>query len=198
MRRYVRIRIPGRRPVPHPPRRGRTGAGFVVGATVFALVSGCGAASSTLPASSSPPAIPAVGSLVLTGDLKRPGPISTDQLRALPQQTITVSFGTGKGPEQHVETGVALVGLLPPEALATRTPTNDLLSFAVLVLGADGYAAAPSYGELSPKFGNHGALLALSQDGTRLDRPRLIVPGDADGGRDVTDVTELHIQRISR
>jgi hypothetical protein len=74
---------------------------------------------------------------------------------------------------------------------------NDLLSFAVLALGADGYSALVSYGEISPDFGNRGLLLSTTEDGAALARPRLVVPGDRRGGRYVTDVVELHVVRTT-
>ena len=86
-----------------------------------------------------------------------------------------------------------LADLLTPDVLATTDRKNDLLSFAVLAVGADGYAALVSYGEVSPDFGNRGILLATAEDGTALDRPRLVVPGDVKGGRYVSDVTELRV-----
>ena len=69
--------------------------------------------------------------------------------------------------------------------------------FAVLAIGADGYAALVSYGEISPDFGNRGLLLSTSEDGAALARPRLVVPGDVRGGRYVSDVVELHVLRAT-
>lgn len=79
--------------------------------------------------------------------------------------------------------------------MATQDRKNDLLSFAVLAVATDAYQAAVAYGEVSPNFGNKGVLLAVSEDGNTLSRPRLLVPGDVRGGRYVTDVIELHVSR---
>lgn len=160
---------------------------------------GCGGAEAPAAA---PPAIPAAaalpppGAVLLTGDLKSPGEVTAEKLAGMPQQTVEVNFQTGKGPEQHTETGVPLSALIPPDALATKDAKNDLLSFAVLAIGSDGYAALVAYGEASPDFGNKPILLAVSEDGATLERPRLIVPGDVKGGRYVTDVVELRVARI--
>ena len=39
-------------------------------------------------------------------------------------------------------------------------------------------------------------LLAIAQDGAALARPRLVVPGDVEGGRYVSDVVELKVVRV--
>ena len=65
----------------------------------------------------------------------------------------------------------------------------------MLAIGADGYAALVSYGEISPEFGNRGILLASVE--AALQRPRLVVPGDGKGGRYVSDVVELRVARTA-
>jgi len=82
-------------------------------------------------------------------------------------------------------------------ALATTDRKNDALSFGVLAVGADGYAALVSFGEISPEFGDRGVLLATAEDGKALERPRLVVPGDVKGGRYVSDVVELRVIRTA-
>jgi hypothetical protein len=47
-----------------------------------------------------------------------------------------------------------------------------------------------------PDFGNRGILLAISEDGKPLPRPRLVVPGDVKGGRYVSDLAELRVTRV--
>lgn len=130
--------------------------------------------------------------------MRRPGTWTTAQLSALPAQTVTVSFGTDRGPEQHTETGVALAAVLDRVGLPPVAGTeHSELSTGVLAIGADGYQALVPCGELAPAFGNRGVLLATTQDGKPLARPRLVVPGDVKGGRDVNDVVELHIVSTS-
>lgn len=149
------------------------------------------------PAAATPVVLPPEGTVRLTGDLREPGELTVEKLRGMPLQTMDVAYQSGKGPEQHSVTGVALSELLPVSALATTEAKNDQLSFSVLAVGADGYAALVSYGEVSPDFGNRGILLAVTQDGADLARPRLIVPGDVKGGRYVSDVVELHVTRTA-
>ncbi|WP_275560153.1 hypothetical protein [Streptomyces sp. 5-6(2022)] len=66
----------------------------------------------------------------------------------------------------------------------------------MLAVGADGYRALVSYGEISPGSGNRGAILAVEQDGAPPARPRLVVTGEVTGERDVNDVVELDVVRV--
>jgi hypothetical protein len=157
------------------------------------------AQSATAVAASSPPAQgqPAAGVVRLTGDLRDPRDVHVGELATLPQQTVSVQFGSGSGPQSHIEQGVLLSDLLPVEVLATTDSKHDELTFGVLVTGFDGHAALLSYGEISPDFGNRGILLATSEDGAALERPRLVVPGDVKGARYVSEVIELRVVRTA-
>ncbi|GAA5141129.1 hypothetical protein [Pseudonocardia adelaidensis] len=157
------------------------------------------AQTATAVAASSPPAQgqPAAGVVRLTGDLRDPRDLHVGELATLPQQTVSVQFGSGSGPQSHIEQGVLLSDLLPVEALATTDSKHDELTFGVLVTGSDGHAALVSYGEISPDFGNRGILLATSEDGAALERPRLVVPGDVKGARYVSEVIELRVVRTA-
>lgn len=167
------------------------------------LLAGCGAPATTAvppvvePAAAAAVQAPAAGTVRLTGDLVAPGEITAAQLAALPQQTVEASFGSGAGPQQHTETGPALADVLPADALAVDGDRkNDLLSFAVLAVGSDGYSAVVAYGDVSADFGNRGLLISLTEDGAPLERPRLVVPGDVKGGRYVGDLVELRVVRL--
>lgn len=138
------------------------------------------------------------GVVVLSGDVRSPGELTPAKLAALPQRTVAVEFASSKRTERHTETGVLLADILPPAALAAAPGKNPFLSFSVLGVGADGYAALLAYGEISPEFGNRGSMIATAEDGRALDRPRLVVPGDRKGGRYVTDLIELKVQRVAR
>ena len=178
---------------------------MIVGAALSWLLVGCGAqasgsvatqptATAAVPATSAT-ATPA-GGVMVTGDVRRPGPTTVTQLTGMTQHTVSVQFSSGKGAETHTETGVLLSDLLPVSALATTSRKNDQLAFAVLATGSDGYAALVAYGEIAPDFGNRGVLLATAQDGAALPHPRLVVPGDVKGGRYVSDVVDLRVVRV--
>lgn len=176
---------------------------LLVLAATLALLGGCGSApaatSATLTESSAPssPSTPPAGDLVVSGDVREPRTWTRSDLAALPQTTIEVRYESGQGPQERTLTGVPLTEVLPPDALATTDAKNDLLSFGVLAVGEDAYRALVSYGEVSPDFGNRGLLVALTEDGKSLERPRLAVPGDMKGGRYVSDLVELRVVRIA-
>jgi hypothetical protein len=163
------------------------------------LAGGCGSVA-TVAAPPAPVPVqeqPAAGVVRLAGDVREPRDLRIDELAALPQQTVSVEFGSGSGPQSHTERGALLADLLPVEALVTTEREHDELSFGVLVVGADGHAALVSWGEISPALGNRGVLLATVEDGASLERPRLVVPGDVKGGRYVSDVVELRVVRTA-
>lgn len=144
------------------------------------------------PAQAQPPV--EAGSVRITGAVRQPGVRTAAQLAAIPSQTVAVTFGTEKGTQRHTEVGVPLSTVLEQAApVLTAGRKHDELTIGVLVIGADGYQALVSYGELAPALGNSGALLATSQDGTPLARPRLVLPKDGQGARYVSDVVELHV-----
>ncbi|WP_157897799.1 molybdopterin-binding protein [Mycolicibacterium rutilum] len=67
------------------------------------------------------------------------------------------------------------------------------LSLGVLAVGADGYTAALSWGDLSPMLARRPAIVAWREDGNLLPRPRLVVPDDINGARYVKQLTELRV-----
>ncbi|GAA5157580.1 hypothetical protein GCM10023321_36030 [Pseudonocardia eucalypti] len=159
------------------------------------IAAGCTTATSSPagPAPAPPSQAPPPGQVRVTGAVRNPG---LQGLTDLPGETATVSFQTGKGPERHIEQGVRLFAVLERAGLAlVAGQKHDELSTGVLVIGADGYRALISYGEMAPGLGERAVLLATAEDGRALARPRLVVPGDVKGSRFVTDVVELRVLR---
>jgi hypothetical protein len=74
---------------------------------------------------------------------------------------------------------------------------NDKLRNYVSVTASDAYQALVAYGEIDPSFENKQVLLAVTQDGASLagEGPRLVVPGDTAGGRYVTGVVQVRIDK---
>jgi DMSO/TMAO reductase YedYZ molybdopterin-dependent catalytic subunit len=149
-----------------------------------------------------PPERPAAGSLVVTGNVQRTLRLSVADLAAMPdQKTVEVAYHAGTGTEHHTFTGPLLL-----DVLAAATPTfdtavkNDELRHYVAVTASDAYQALLAYGELDPAFENKQILLAVTQDGTSLadQGPRLVVPGDAAGGRYVTGIVKVKISKPHR
>jgi hypothetical protein len=194
-----------------------TGTWLAAAALVVPLLAGCatsappaavpGSESAGVPSSaagvpSSAAAAAAVpvppGQLRITGAVRQPVVLTAAQLAAMPSQSVSVSFGTDRGEERHTEVGSALNAVLDRAGLAPSPGKKHAeLSLGVLVIGADGYQALISYGEMAPGLGNRAVLLATNQDGAPLARPRLVVPGDLKGARYVNDVVELHVLRAT-
>lgn len=155
----------------------------------LAIAAGCTTATSPSASVEAPPP----GQVRLTGAVRNLG---VQGLTDLPSETVAASFQTGKGPERHTEQGVRLFAVLERAGLAlVAGQKHDELSTGVLVIGADGYRALISYGEMAPGLGERAVLLATTEDGRPLARPRLVVPGDVKGSRFVTDVVELRVVR---
>ena len=137
---------------------------------------------------------PAMGAVSVTGAVHHPTTLTLDGLRALPSQPQTVTFNSSEGPQVHTYVGAPLVDIVtaadPNVDLARKHP---LLAVAVVATGADGYSAVISWGELSPELAGTPVLVAYVEDGQPLDRPTLVVPGDVEGARYVSELTELRV-----
>jgi hypothetical protein len=74
---------------------------------------------------------------------------------------------------------------------------NDQLRHYVTATGSDGYQALVAYGEIDPNFEAKNVLLAITPDGASLADagPRLVVPGDKRGGRYVSNVVRVRLDR---
>jgi hypothetical protein len=135
-----------------------------------------------------------VGRVSVDGLVDRPTLYSVADLAALPGHSLDVSWSTHGGTQHHVETGPLLVDVLAKVGprFDRRVKNGELRDF-VVVTGADGYEAVLSYGEIAPTFGDRPALLSLKEDGTALAAPRLVIPGDVLGGRDVSAVVHVEL-----
>lgn len=143
----------------------------------------------------------APGSIRLGGEVAEPGAYTVGELRGLPAETQTVTYGTGRGPVTNTYTGVLLADLIADAGGVTTDPAarNDILAHYVVATGADGYRAVFSLGEIEPRFGDEPIAVAyadgageLGPDGT-AGLARMVVPGDAFGGRYVFDLVGLDV-----
>jgi hypothetical protein len=168
----------------------RTPIGIVVAAVVVAGLAGQALAATGKnipkkgPASAS--IVPA-GKIEIEGDVAQPTTLKFSELAILPQQTISVVING----VTHTESGPYLESALKlaiPNYLACSK--NNLLRWSILVSNTSGAAAVLGVGEVDPGFGNRQAILSISQDGKFLTMqgPRLIVPGDVSGSRDISRV----------
>ncbi len=157
-----------------------------------------GASAST----SAPNLLPTIGlppgKVLLIGDVARPQILDVAGLRTLPSRTITVTFKAGNGTQTHTYVGPLLLDVLNQAGpLFDPTIKNDKLRHYVSVSATDGYRALVAYGEIDPGFENKDVLLATSEDGRSLatDGPRLVVPGDISGGRYVSNVNRVFLEK---
>lgn len=141
------------------------------------------------------------GKVLLIGDIDHPQILDVNALRKLPAQTVEVTFKTGSGDQHHVYVGPLLLDVLT-QAGPKFDPAikNDKLRHYVSVTASDAYQALVAYGEIDPSFENKPVLLAVTQDGASLagEGPRLVVPGDTAGGRYVTGVVQVRIDKPRR
>jgi hypothetical protein len=135
-------------------------------------------------------------SIDLSGDFLRDGTLTVAKIQSLPQQSVDVTFQSGKRKQQHSYTVVLLIDGI--NLLGIDNPNdnkNSLLGFYFSIGANDGYQVILSGGELDPSFGNAPILLAWEEDGASLtgdEGPlRLVVPGDTKGGRYVTGVITI-------
>jgi hypothetical protein len=132
--------------------------------------------------------------VAITGAVHTPTTYSAAQLAALPQTTLSVS----RGNHQVTDTGVLLETLVNAAAPAfpagLLNPKNQLLRVTATVRGTGHHEVTFAVGELDPNFGNHPALLALTQNGKPIDGgPQLVLPGDRAPLRFVAGVSEVAV-----
>jgi hypothetical protein len=143
----------------------------------------------SVPALANPRPVLSVG-----GEVTSPTAYTLAQLAALPQTTATVTVGG----RQFTDKGVLLETLVTdasPAYPASITNTkNEQLRVTVTVRGAGHREVTFALGELDPSFGDHPALLALTQNGRPIAfGPELVVPGDRAPIRFVLGVSQLTV-----
>jgi len=140
-------------------------------------------------------------SATLSGAVADPTIITPETLSQLNQsQSETATYLSGSGSVSDTYTGVSLWNLIQDSGLLTDPSTkNDLLNFAVVATGSDGYRAVFSLGEIDPAFGNQQDIVAYTDQKGQLGSGgsdgamRIVVPGDIAGGRYVSNLTSLQV-----
>lgn len=128
-------------------------------------------------------------SVKVEGAVAAPATYSLDALRAMPQTTFSVTTGT----QTELDQGVSLESLVDASQPQLPNVKNGLLTAIITVADPWGRQRTFALGELDASFGNHPAYLTLEENGVRLARPELIVPGDKSDARCVPDVSEIGI-----
>jgi hypothetical protein len=137
----------------------------------------------------------------VSGAVADPTIVTPATLAALNQSTTeTATYLAGSSPTTDTYTGVSLWTLVQDAGLLTDPSIkNDLLQFAVVATGSDGYRAIISLGEIAPMFGNQPDLVAYADTAGQLGPGgsdgalRLVVPGDQAGGRYVSNLVSLQV-----
>ena len=138
----------------------------------------------------------------VSGGVADPGLYNLPDLA--PAATEAVTYAAGGAPVQDTYTGITLRTLLDiAGGVDVTSAKNDILSKFVVAIGADGYKAAFSLGEIDPKFGAQPVLVATSDTAGQLGPKgseglaRMVVPGDHAGGRYVSDLVDLHVGSLA-
>ncbi len=132
--------------------------------------------------------------VTVSGSVQHPLTLTLADLKAMPAIDVAVSQQTDRGPSQGKFRGALLWLVVDKAGLLNGAEKNGYLRHTMLVSGSDGYAAALSEGELDPKLEGKQVILAYQKDGVALDRPCLVVPGDAHAARGVHDVVTIEVK----
>ncbi|HUR73531.1 MAG TPA: hypothetical protein VMZ00_04600 [Sporichthya sp.] len=134
--------------------------------------------------------------ITLRGALQDGGALSRSDLQGLTQQKIKQQYMTSKGTQKHAFTGPLLLDILNDAKPDFSTDQHDPLRFVILAKASDNFLAALSWGEIATDLANKRVIVALTEDGKRLDRPRLVIPGDKHGARQVYDLVSITLVRL--
>lgn len=153
------------------------------GATAILTAAGLAGA---LPAQAAPQASVAASGLAVDGAVSTPASYSPAQLQALPHTALVVPR-TPFSSRTTTYTGVSLRDLVTTAGpVLLPGAKNALLRVTIAVSGRLG-AVTLALGELDPNFGNHPAILALTQDGRALS-----------GGPELVLDDSLPLRRVGR
>jgi hypothetical protein len=172
--------------------------------TVGSLLASMTIATLTVAPSTASPVAPTVTAageakkgVAVRGAVGDRGAISRRELQDFAQQKVTSRYQTSGGPQSHVYTGPLLLDVLNSVEPNFSSDRHDMLRYAILVEATDGFLATLAWGEIDPELAHKKAIVALTEDGKALDRPRLVVPGDTHGARQVYDLATIFLLRLS-
>ncbi|MUG93484.1 molybdopterin-dependent oxidoreductase [Scytonema sp. UIC 10036] len=127
-------------------------------------------------------------------------------LQSLPSSEVTVSFLTGQGQETRTYVGVPLWQLIESVGGLKPNPDpsvkNNLLRQYVVLEATDCYQVVLAVGEIQPNFENKQVLVAYATNDdpslgpqllTNEGFARLVVPGDARGGRYISNIRRIYV-----
>src|SRR5579872_4247192 len=120
--------------------------------------------------------------------------LKTSELAVLPQVTVSVPIGG----VSTTESGPTLASLLTLAGVQYNGACkNDELRWWIEATNSQAQAVTITAGELDPGFGDKPAILSIAENGKFLTSsgPRLIVPNDPAGARNLEHVTIITVGR---
>lgn len=140
----------------------------------------------------------AVPSVKVDGAVTHALTLSSEDLAALPQSDVAITYLTGHGPETATYSGVAIWTILQKAGLEAIDKDKATRTAHVLWLTAsDGYRVAITFGEIDPLLEGKPALIALKRDGQPIaakDMFRIALPGDKHGARNMHGLIHIEVQ----
>lgn len=135
--------------------------------------------------------------ITINGAVGERGPVSRAELEAFEQRAVRMTYQTSGGPQKHRYTGPLLLDVLRSVEPNFSSDRHDPLRYVLLVQATDGFLVALAWGEIDPELANKRAIIALTEDGKKLTRPRLVLPDDSHGARQVYDVAKISLLRLT-
>jgi len=136
--------------------------------------------------------------IAVGGAVASPTTFTVEDLAALPQHEMKISWEDYEDGAEKTFTGPLLWDVLAATSPNIDPGQEDVGAMLYLVVeGYDGYAILMSWGEISPDFGNAEAILAIAENGAplaeKLQPAWLVVGGDALKGRSVFGVVKITV-----
>ncbi len=114
--------------------------------------------------------------ITINGAVEERGPVSRAELEDFTPRAMKMTYQTSSGPQTHRYTGPLLLDVLNSVEPNFSSDDHDPLRFVILVKATDGFLAALAWGEIEPELANKRAIIALTEDGKKLEPP---APGPA-------------------
>lgn len=135
------------------------------------------------------------GTLVIVGPSGHSATFDAVEIGQMPAVSVSASLHGEQGQAPTSFAGPPLWAVLNG-AGAVSPDFRARMRQTVIITGRDSYTALLALAEMDPEFEGKQVILATSADGKPLGpgAPRLVVPGDRRGGRNVRDVIRIEVR----
>ena len=137
----------------------------------------------------------------VTGEVTNRAMFNLDALEQFSPAQANVTYFSSGSVVTASFTGALLWDLLnnPPVNGIVTNPNikNDILHKVVIVTGTDCYQSVFGAGEFAPSFGGSQIMVAYATGGQSLGTDgfaRIVVPGDKQGGRFVSNIAKIEVR----